>query len=673
MRKIFSFFALAAMMLGVNAQTIYKDATTGLNFVITGENTAKIVAGDYSAIDDLEFSTVKQGTTTYKVTEIGDGVFKNCTNLLVFTMEGDTPVTIGEEAFSGCTALEFLIIVNCPIIKKKAFVNCTQFEGDGLYKVTSIGDSAFVGCTKMNMLHWMLATNTKTLTSIGANAFEGCSMGNGWNIQLGSNQVSQLHIGENAFKGCTNVTAIYLGGSTNITYDGDKSPFDGIKEQVQTVSLNNSITSIPAKLFAGMSNAVFKTTDGTNLGVGVTMDNLETIGASAFAGCANLDNSAINHIFGSKLTTIGADAFSGCSAITSFTLPASLTTIGDRAFAGLSNLSTITANMTTPPAINANVFNGCGNLGMIKLKVSDANYNAYKAANVWKDFKIVRQSGLWTISFSGHDIDKATIQVLNAANDEVLDEEQITDGTTVKFVVTPAAGYINRQNPEPMVITGDEYITIDMYAITYRLRFIAEDRHGYFTFKKNGVDFEVTGYGIYEYGTVLSVTAHANEGYKFASWNNGSTNPTRTISFFSVISSPNSHYFSADFTYRDTYPDAIATFELAEYAITIESSEHGTVVASAENATMGTTITITATPDEGFEVDKYIVDGVEQDEPTFVMPAKDVTVSASFKEKTKTILHNTEYTAQPIKRIVNGQLLIEREGKTYNALGAEVK
>ncbi|MCR5050747.1 MAG: leucine-rich repeat domain-containing protein [Paludibacteraceae bacterium] len=606
MKKIFTLFVLAAMTLSMSAQTVYTDAATGLNFVITGENTAKIVAGNYRAMFNLRFSTVKQDTMTYKVTEIGDRAFKNCTQLKAFLFDDDyTSVTVGEEAFAGCTGLQWMKIANCSIIRKRAFVNCASFEGDGLWKVTSIGDSAFVGCTNID-LYWIVTRNSSTLTFIGANAFEGCNLGNKSKI-LGfcSNQVSQLHIGENAFKGCTNVTEIGLGGNTKITYDGDKSPFDGIKEQVQSVTLSNSITSIPAKLFAGMGNASIAIT-ATEGGTGVVLNNLQTIGDSAFAGCAKLDSAAINRIFGSKLTTIGADAFNGCSAVTALTLPASLTTIGDRAFAGMSSLAQITANMTTPPAINANVFDNCGTLSSIKLKVSDANYNTYKAANVWKDFNVQRR--LWTINFSGHDINKATIQVLNAANDEVLDESQIPDGTNVKFVVTPNAGYVNKQNPEPMVITGDEYIVVDMYAITYRKRFIAQDGHGYFTFKKNGVDYDPEldnmNYGIYEYGSVLSVTAHAIEGYKFLHWSNSSTNPTCSISFTTAIPSPDSDYFDAtDFTYRV----------------------------------------------------------IEED------------TNAIFEEEPAAGIDNTSVNGQSVKRVVNGQLLIFKNGKTYNVLGAEVK
>ncbi|MCR5049800.1 MAG: leucine-rich repeat domain-containing protein [Paludibacteraceae bacterium] len=607
MKKIFTLFALVAMTLSMTAQTVYTDATTGLNFVITGENTAKIVAGDYSAMDDLEFSTVKQGTTTYKVTEIGDRVFKNCKYLVIFAMEDDnTPVTIGEEAFAGCESLETCIISNCQEIKKKAFVGCSVFEGDGPMMVKIVGDSAFAGCPQFQ-IQSLTYNCRKTLTSIGAYAFEGTKVGVSNHIYLGDGQ--DMHIGENAFKSVTGAEEVWC-GFKSLTYDGDKSPLDDIKDQIIKVRLLSTLEAIPAKFFAGVSNAIFNTIQGITISVDdVSLDNLKTIGDSAFAGCTTLSNVSINHIFGSSLTTIGADAFNGCSAVTTFVLPASLTTIGDRAFAGLSNLSQITANMTTPPAINANVFNDCGDISKITLKVDDANYDTYNAANVWKNFKLQRQSGLWAITFDGHDINKATIKVLNSANDEVLDESQITDGTTVKFEITPAPGYINKQTPEPMVITGDEYIAIDLYAIVYRHRCVALGGHGSFVYKKNGVDFvpEIIGsnYSEYEYGTQLEVTVVPAAGYRFVKWRSGASNnnPTQYISFVKSITSPNAARFRSNFTYLDYFSDLEAEFEV----------------------------------DPATGVDNIATEG------------------------------------KAVKRFINGQMVIEKNGKLYNALGAEIR
>lgn len=75
-----------------------------------------------------------------------------------------------------------------------------------------------------------------------------------------------------------------------------------------------------------------------------------------------------------------------------------------------------------------------------------------------------------------------------------------------------------------------------------------------------------------------------------------------------------------------------------EYTITVSDSENGSVTASAEKAKKGTEITLTVTPAEGYIFDALTVkdaDGkdVEVKDNKFTMPASDVTVSATFKEK----------------------------------------
>ena len=75
-----------------------------------------------------------------------------------------------------------------------------------------------------------------------------------------------------------------------------------------------------------------------------------------------------------------------------------------------------------------------------------------------------------------------------------------------------------------------------------------------------------------------------------------------------------------------------------EYEIIINNSiEHGTVTASETSAFEGTTITLTAIPEAGYTLDNYDVyntnepsEKVQVNNSTFVMPAYDITVNASF-------------------------------------------
>lgn len=76
-----------------------------------------------------------------------------------------------------------------------------------------------------------------------------------------------------------------------------------------------------------------------------------------------------------------------------------------------------------------------------------------------------------------------------------------------------------------------------------------------------------------------------------------------------------------------------------EYTITIvQPAAGGTIAASVDKAAYGTEITLTATPDEGKQLDKWSVKDAENNDLTvknnkFNMPAANVTVTATFKDK----------------------------------------
>ena len=90
-----------------------------------------------------------------------------------------------------------------------------------------------------------------------------------------------------------------------------------------------------------------------------------------------------------------------------------------------------------------------------------------------------------------------------------------------------------------------------------------------------------------------------------------------------------------------------ATFKLKSYTVTAGACDNGSVTTDKQTATMGETVTITATPAQGYELDAYNVacetlnlavtvnaDG------TFTMPADNVTVTATFKKSTYTVTVN---------------------------------
>ena len=73
-----------------------------------------------------------------------------------------------------------------------------------------------------------------------------------------------------------------------------------------------------------------------------------------------------------------------------------------------------------------------------------------------------------------------------------------------------------------------------------------------------------------------------------------------------------------------------AVFTANAYNITVVQPANGSVAASATSAAAGTTVKLTATPAEGYTLDYFTLDGERINGDTFIMPARNVEVSAVF-------------------------------------------
>ncbi len=79
----------------------------------------------------------------------------------------------------------------------------------------------------------------------------------------------------------------------------------------------------------------------------------------------------------------------------------------------------------------------------------------------------------------------------------------------------------------------------------------------------------------------------------------------------------------------------VAEWKAIEYSITVSSSTGGTVTASKSTANVGNSVTLTATPDEGYQFKKWEVtpSSVSIQNNSFTMPAENVTIKAIFEKK----------------------------------------
>ena len=518
MNKIFTFLTAATLFcaaMPTMAQTTFTDETTGrayhFDFQILGGDSAKIVHNEsYASLPAsiLIPTTVKEGSNTYRVVEIGEGAFANCTNLVEPELGHNSD---GSPYWK---------------LDKKAFANCPNITWLDFYVMNQIGDSAFAGCTNLDFD----SGSWDDFVTIGANAFENCTK---WASVIIGKSVTSL--GDCAFKGCTNITDIYMYSDSLINGAStlDKRPFKGLENNIQSIQLYEGVKYIPLGMFYGMKNAEIEFNCPSAKG----MYQLKDIGKYAFASCTQLTSGMMEKLFTEALTCVGTGAFEECTGISSLTLPSKLSQIENYAFAGLEALSTINATRPLPPTINANVFSNCNdNLKNIALYVADSTYTAYNTANVWKDFNVQPSSGFCMLNL---EIEHGSVKVLDATTEEELDPTKIVKNTEVKFAVTCDEGYYEgnwEYKGKTLTVTKNQSLMVTVNergAIIH----IYKSGSGTITAKKNGADItlgyhEFNGYyndASAKYFDSYELTAVPAEGYVFARWADGPYDNPRTI------------------------------------------------------------------------------------------------------------------------------------------------
>ena len=313
-------------------------------------------------------------TIPNSVTSIGDYAFNRCTGLPSVTIPNSV-TSIGLCAFSDCSSLTSITIPNSVTnIGGYAFSNCSSLTSVMIpNSVTSIADYAFEDCT--GLISFDVAADNTNYSSIEGVLF---NKGKTTLVQYPGGKHgayvipnSVTSIGNGAFHGCSGLTSIELPNSVTSIGDGTFWYCSGLT----SVTIPNCVTSIGWRAFSDCSSLT-----------SVTIPNgVTSIGDYAFDNCRSLTSITIPN----SVTSIGYAAFSKCSSLTSVTIPNGVTSIGDYAFAYCRSLIAIYNYAITPQEINATVFGGSileVDKSVCKLYVPSGSINAYKTADVWKEF-----------------------------------------------------------------------------------------------------------------------------------------------------------------------------------------------------------------------------------------------------------------------------------------------
>ena len=369
--------------------------------------------------------------------------------------------------------------------------------------------------------------------------------------------------------------------------------------------------------------------------------HLVSIGEQAFEGCTSLTSVVLPDETG----LIYKNAFKGCTALESVDLPASVALIGEEAFKGCSNLLTIKCRVASPVNIDLNVFQDvdCRNVGLI---VPNQSVNAYKANSAWGKFAVLKLNYDISFKVNGSVVYTVPKEFHTPAADVKAEAKLVEQQMTV-----PAGKVFKHWNPEITMVTKDQVYEAVIESSS--------------TVTKCSIKFALDG--------VFKTSFQLDEG-----------SPKSDVEYLAEIFL-DQVYIPMDREFKYWEPALAAVTDNQTYnAVTDYIDQNYYTISFVVN---GETV---FSVDLKYGTEDWVVEGyancaaesaVYPEGMTFDDWDKyfdKVTGPETYTARLRPIGEDIEEVSQEPKAnsqkmIKDGQLIIEQNGKTYNAVGAEVK
>ena len=246
---------------------------------------------------------------------------------------------------------------------------------------------------------------------------------------------------------------------------------------------------------------------------------------------------------------------------------------------------------------------------------------------------LVLSDVILTAVFKEREVEKVTISVVASdggiAEINGVSSVDVEQGSNVTLVAKPSEGYefINWTIEDVVVSTEKEYTFKAEENTTYKANFVkkvvnytvsVESTEGGNAIVNGALLVEV------EEGTSVTLTAIPNSGYEFVNWTTNGVEVSISATFQATVNS--------DVTYKANFVKKVVN-----YTVSVESTEGGNAIVNGAllvEVEEGTSVTLTAIPNSGYEFVNWTTNGVEVSiSATFqAIVNSDVTYKANFAE-----------------------------------------
>ena len=450
--------------------TISGTGTTMDDYETTFEN---FVTSWFTPWDEFLNDITSINITASNLQHIGDNAFRACPITTTPTFPSNLQ-TIGDYAFAYCTSLSSATIpATITSLGNGVFANANHltsvtFEANS--QLTAISDDLFNYCAFEEI------TLPNGITSIGKNAFNSNDAMTSITIPA-----TVASIGDGAFTSCPILSEITVLAETPPSVTSTSSVF---QSGVTFIISDNAICTYAEQWGIGYNykNALGETLTCDALQHGNCGENLQwsydvdshTLTITGYGEMFNYSSeegsrapwieiglaSSLEHvIFPEGITTIGDSAFTGISGLKIVTIPATVTSIGKQAFYGCQYLRELTMLGNTPPVLvpyTVPIFNVTFQpiAGVLDVYVPTSAVNTYKSA--WGESIEMSQYSMGygsmtyegcTLRYYGKDANETFVGFNDATVNGTLQKIQFHDGETIDRITIgrPAQrnGYFN--------------------------------------------------------------------------------------------------------------------------------------------------------------------------------------------------------------------------------------